>query len=206
MARRTRDEATLVRFEARNDAQKSACRLARDHDILFLIGPAGSGKTACAIGLALEYAAAQGERVAVCRPAVAASATLGYAKGDVGQKYAPWAAPVMESARRFVLGDPSPHIEMLPMEYVQGRTLKYAVLDEAQNCTVFEIESFLTRLAVGGKFFIAGDPEQAVVKGSGLAPWAAALEGLAGVACVTFPPGQSMRSPLVEAIIQRRPR
>lgn len=211
MAKRQRgdDQAgvPLVRFEPRSKAQEQARRMAEACQVLFLTGQAGVGKTAAAVGLALSHAVPQRLRVAVCRPAVGPSQTLGFMKGDLNQKYGMWAAPVMECAAHFVLGNPAEHLEMLPLEFVQGRTLQYAVLDEAQNCTVDELEAFLTRLGKGGKLFISGDPQQSVIGNrSGLQPWLDALEGLEGVGQVRFPPGESMRSPIIEAIIRRRPR
>lgn len=199
--------APLVRFDPRSDAQRAAQRAAEEADVVFLVGGPGVGKTAAAVGLALLHAVPQGERVSVCRPAVEASAGIGWLKGTLHDKYGVWAAPVVDCAEKFILGGAGQHLDFCPMAYLQGRTLRYAVLDEAQNCTVDELEMFLTRLGKGGKFFVAGDPTQSVIgERSGLVPWANALAGLPRVASVTFPPGQSMRSPLVEAIVRRRPR
>ncbi len=196
-----------VTFVPRNRSQALARKLFADNSVLFLVGPAGGGKTAAAIGLALSQAVPMLARVSVCRPAVEASKGLGFAKGDPYDKYGPWVAPVVENASKFVQGGAIGHLDLQPMATLQGRTFDGpAILDEAQNCTSEEILIFLTRMGATSKLLISGDSEQAVIPNSGLAPWIRCLEGVPGVAVVRFAADENLRHPLVQEFIRRRPR
>lgn len=203
------ESGALVRFEPKNRSQRRAQRAAEQADVVFLIGPAGGGKTACAVGLALAHAVPRGERVSVSRPAVEAGNSLGYLKGTMEEKYGPWVVPVIENAKKFLF-DPSGyerHLDLSPLGYLRGKTFEgAAILDEAQNCTTADILLFLTRMGAGCKLFISGDPQQSDIDESGLMPWARALKGCPGVACVYFPEDECLRHPLVAEIIRRRPR
>lgn len=205
--KQTQQQDTIVRFEPKNEAQRRAKAAFETHDVLFLVGPAGGGKTATAIALALQHAVPRRQTVAVCRPAVEASAGLGYLPGELNQKYAVWMSPVLECAKRFILGDPAPHLEACPLPYLRGKTFDgAAILDEAQNCTVAEILLFLTRLGTGGKLLIAGDVMQADIPDSGLDPWMKSLRGVARVGRIWFSEDNNLRHPLVREVVKRVPK
>lgn len=197
-----------ILFEPRNRSQARARAMFSRNEVLFLVGPAGGGKTAAAVGLGLAHAVPLLQKVVVCRPAVEASRGLGFAKGDPFEKYGPWVAPVVENAAKFVEGGSvMQHLDLQQMATLQGRTFDGpAILDEAQNCTVEELLLFLTRMGQGSKLLISGDPDQAVIPNSGLLAWMRCLDGVPGVAAIDFPPDQNLRHPLVAEFLKRRPR
>ncbi len=176
----------------------------RVFDILFLIGPAGTGKTHAAVSLAL-----QSERVVITRPAVELDGErLGYLPGGPDEKLHPFMLPVLdvlrtqlgivEANKRFKA------FEVCPLAFIRGRTLSdcVAILDEAQNATRAQRKTYLTRLGRGGKMIISGDPSQSDIRGGGKVFLEEVAElvraGMAGV--VRFDQSMQQRSPLLEGI------
>lgn len=198
---------TLVRFEPSGAAQERAEKLWKECDILFLLGAAGTGKTYTGVGLAMQHAVPKNDRIVLTRPAVEASAGLGYLKGTLDEKYAPWIAPFFDVAKSLVLNPSTDLFDPQPLPYLRGRTFDSVVLlDESQNCTVDEIFLVLTRIGRRGKLILTGDPDQCDIENSGLVRWAHALKGVAGVGIVLFPVTQQHRHPLIAQIMKRKPR
>lgn len=197
----------IVRFEPKGTGQVKAARLWESADVLFLLGAAGTGKTHTALGLACGSAVAEKTRVTVVRPVVEVGRSLGFLKGTLDEKLAPWAVNVRQVAASLVFGGPQDFLDVQPLSLVRGRTFDQpVVVDEAQNCTADELYMLLTRIGKRGRVILSGDPHQADLPNSGLMPWARALKGLARVAIVVFPDHQQHRNPLVTQIIKRRPR
>lgn len=193
----------------RAGCQKLARELIERHDILFLLGSAGSGKTFVSIEMARRrLVAGQIERVVVSRPAVECGGEkLGFIPGEVGNKMALWMLPFQDVLRPLLGTQAEKELasfEVVPLAFIRGRTLGHcvAVLDEAQNATLQQLRAFLTRIGPGGKLLVVGDPGQSDLAGGGrhLSILADEMErrGLAGV--VRFPPSAVCRHPLIAGV------
>lgn len=193
-----------------NDAQRRAAALFRTCDWLFLLGPAGTGKTHTALGLALTATfAREVDRVWLTRPLVECGGErVGYLPGDLDEKLAPWLGPFSD-----VLGsmthEPAAsvlakHAEVVPLAFIRGRTARrvVSVLDEAQNCTYSQLSSYLTRLGSGSKMILCGDPTQRDVNGNALVDAAKRLRGMAGVGVVVMQ-DSGLRHPRLTEMIRR---
>lgn len=182
-------------------------------DLVFGIGPAGTGKTylavAHAVGMLLSGAV---ERVILSRPALEAGERIGFLPGDVKEKVDPYLRPLYDAlhdmlhadyiARRIAAGE----IEIAPIAFMRGRTFTRAavILDEAQNATVAQMKMFLTRLGEGAHMVVTGDPSQSDLpssEASGLADAIGLLETVEGVAVARFTAADVVRHPLVSRII-----
>jgi phosphate starvation-inducible PhoH-like protein len=184
------------------------------HDIVFSIGPAGTGKTYLAVAAAVHaLKSRQVERILLVRPAVEAGESLGFLPGDMKEKVDPYLRPLydalndllsFEKIRRFLdLGV----IEVAPLAYMRGRTLNnaFVILDEAQNTTVGQMKMFLTRLGYGSKAVITGDVTQidlGVEHASGLVEIQSILHDVPGIEFVYLTDRDVVRHHLVREIIR----
>ncbi len=185
----------------------------RTHDIVFGIGPAGTGKTYLAVAMAVRMLREKEvDRIVLARPAVEAGESLGFLPGDLQEKVDPYLRPLYdalhemlsyEKLQRFLqLGV----VEIAPLAYMRGRTLAraFVILDEAQNTTLGQMKMFLTRLGPNSKSAITGDITQidlADEGSSGLVQIRPILQGLSGVRFVTFTERDVVRHRLVRDII-----
>lgn len=214
-----RADASLLDFLKRQAAAPKTAGQARyvrtilDNDIVFCIGPAGTGKTYLAVAVALDYLK-RGElkRIVLCRPAVEAGEHLGFLPGDMRAKVDPYLRPLYDAlhdlmdpaqVRKYVDND---LIEILPLAFVRGRTLDNAfiVLDEAQNCTVAQMKTFLTRLGTVAKLVVTGDITQVDLPGdqqSGLVDVQGRLANIRGIRFVRLGEDDIMRHRLVRDIV-----
>jgi phosphate starvation-inducible PhoH-like protein len=210
----------VARFEPRSPTQAEAQRAYHDADLLVLLGPAGAGKTHCAVGLAVTdvlSGAGPRKRVVVLRPAVQADAQLGYLEGSLEDKLAPYAAPVRHVLARTCFRPPPQLLTFEALGYARGHTYAdcVVVLDEAQNCTLPQLRLVISRLGRGARLVVCGDPEQSdLPRPPGRHPSAPpppcpleqaarALDGVTGVRVVRFPDGECHRHPLVAACLSR---
>ncbi len=186
----------------------------RRYDIVFGIGPAGTGKTYLAMAMAVSYLMKKAvRRVVLARPAVEAGEHLGFLPGDLHEKVNPYLRPLydalhdmmdFESASRLLQQG---IIEVAPLAFMRGRTLNdaFVILDEAQNATSEQMKMFLTRLGFSSKAVITGDVTQTdlpVGKTSGLIEAQRILEGIEGIRFVYFSRDDVIRHPLVQEIIE----
>ena len=186
----------------------------KQNDLVFAIGPAGTGKTYLAMAFALHYLIAENiSRIILTRPAVEAGESLGYLPGDLEQKVNPYLRPLYDA-----IYDMIPYtmfqkyvekgaIEVAPLAYMRGRTLhdSFIILDEAQNTTRGQILMFLTRLGFNSKTIVTGDITQIDLpktKKSGLIVASKTLERINGISFVYLGPEDVVRHPLVEEIIK----
>ncbi|HDX9626578.1 TPA: PhoH family protein [Bacillus cereus] len=186
----------------------------KKNDIVFGIGPAGTGKTYLAVVMAVR-ALKQGyvKKIILTRPAVEAGESLGFLPGDLKEKVDPYLRPLYD-ALHDILGQEYTQrmmergvIEIAPLAYMRGRTLddSFVILDEAQNTTGAQIKMFLTRLGFSSKMVITGDPSQVdLPKGvkSGLSLAANILSGVSGLSFITLEQTDVVRHPLVQRIIE----
>lgn len=216
-ARQTRRKTEQVADKAntpkpRNAAQVEAASVIHKHDIVFLIGPAGCGKSFAAVSLTWDRVA-RGlcDRVIVTRPMVACGGEdIGFLPGDKNEKLHPWLMPI-EDVLISVVGDRKTaegvmkSFEALPMAHVRGRNFMagtVAICDEAQNANVSQLHAYLTRGCEGGKIFVCGDPEQGDLPNGGkhLIQIAREMEREGVAAVVEFTPEMIVRSPKIAGI------
>ncbi len=224
---RDKPEANLVEFftddkvsssvrrvvTPRNMAQKLYLQAISDMDIVFGVGPAGTGKTYLAVAAA---AAAlqdkQMKRIILCRPAVEAGERLGFLPGDIAEKVNPYLRPLYDSLYDIIGFEKVEKlmersiIEIAPLAFMRGRTLNdaFIILDEAQNTTPEQMKMFLTRLGFGSKAVVTGDVTQVDLpdgKKSGLREVRRILDGVEGLQFFDFSDKDVVRHPLVGKIV-----
>ena len=186
----------------------------RGNDMVFGIGPAGTGKTFLAVAAAVHmYQEGLIERMVFCRPAVEAGEQLGFLPGDMLEKIDPYLRPIYDALNEMMPADQVPkkiesgEIEIAPLAFMRGRTLKnaFVVLDEAQNTTSMQMKMFLTRMGEGTRMVITGDPSQVDLPpgtGSGLKEAMSILRDVDEVPFVHFDAKDVVRHKLVTKIIE----
>jgi phosphate starvation-inducible PhoH-like protein len=191
-----------------NEAQRESEKIFNKKDVIFLLGPAGTGKTHQAVKLALtSYLNGKCRRMILSRPMVECGEKLGFLPGDINQKLAPWVAPIEDVLRRITTTNPQEvmkSMEIIPLAVMRGRTFDdcVAILDEAQNCTWEQLKLFITRLGKGGKLIICGDPDQSDLKfNNSLQSFTNCLENLDCVGYVRFDESMIVRHPSLLSII-----
>lgn len=186
----------------------------KNHDLVFGIGPAGTGKTYLAMAMAVSaLKGGQTSRILLTRPAVEAGERLGFLPGDISAKIDPYLRPLYDALYDMIPPDSLERyierniIEVAPLAFMRGRTLNnaFVVLDEAQNATVEQMKMFLTRLGYDSKAVVTGDITQTDLpfgKLSGLADAQAVLSTIEGIAFVYFSSEDVVRHELVQRIIE----
>ncbi|NDY42771.1 PhoH family protein [Dissulfurirhabdus thermomarina] len=195
-------------------AQKAYVDAIRRHDIVFGIGPAGTGKTYLAMAMAVAaLVREEAARIVLARPAVEAGERLGFLPGDLAEKVNPYLRPLYDALYDMLPLDRASRlldrgvIEVAPLAFMRGRTLNeaFVILDEAQNTTSEQMKMFLTRLGYGSKAVITGDVTQIDLpekQASGLVEAEAILRGVPGIAFIHFTHLDVVRHRLVRRIIQ----
>lgn len=202
-------------LEFLNQAQKMAWAGFDQHDVLFLLGSPGSGKThlACAFAIS-EILAKRRRKIVLTRPVVEAGGeSLGFLPGDLGEKLNPYMLPMFHCMDKMV-GTEGPQKEMIgraievaPIAFMRGRTFddSVCIFDEAQNATVAQLKLFLTRFGQNSKVIITGDPKQSDLRqqDQGLMHVVKRLEDLPGVGVIHFKASSIVRHPLIASIVER---
>jgi phosphate starvation-inducible PhoH-like protein len=193
--------------------QEKYIKAAENNDIVFCIGPAGTGKTYLAVALAIAYLNKKiVQKIILARPAVEAGESLGYLPGDYRDKIDPYLHPLNDALSEMLPRDrlrklvEQDVIEVIPMAFMRGRTLNnsFVLLDEAQNCTFLQMKMFLTRLGFNSKSIINGDITQIDLpdeKSSGLVSIQEILKGIEGIKFVHLGSEDVLRHNLVKKII-----
>jgi phosphate starvation-inducible PhoH-like protein len=201
------------RITPRGPVQAQYVKALRTHDMVFGLGPAGTGKTYLAVAMAVDMLmSGQVERIILSRPAVEAGERLGFLPGDLKEKVDPYLRPLYDALHDMLTGEQvmkrleSGDIEIAPLAFMRGRTLAnaYVILDEAQNTTPVQMQMFLTRLGENARMAITGDLSQIdLPKGarSGLTDAVETLEGVEGIAMIRFTEADVVRHPLVSRIV-----
>jgi phosphate starvation-inducible protein PhoH and related proteins len=200
--------------EPRTAMQKSYVKNLFEHELVFGLGPAGTGKTYLAVAAAVSmFIEGQVDRIVLSRPAVEAGERLGFLPGDMKEKVDPYMQPLYDAlndffpARQVAKMIEERQIEIAPLAFMRGRTLAnaYVVLDEAQNATTMQMKMFLTRLGEGSRMAVTGDTTQIdLPRGvmSGLIEAERVLRDVQGVGFTRFTAEDVVRHPLVARIIR----
>ena len=201
---------------ARNLAQKQYLEALRSNELVFAVGPAGTGKTYLAVAMAISMLQQRRiKRLVLTRPAVEAGERLGFLPGDLAEKVNPYLRPLYDAMHDMM---PQPKvaalmetgaIEIAPLAFMRGRTLNdsFIILDEAQNTTREQMKMFLTRMGFGSRMAVTGDvtqidlPQGAGEPRSGLIHALNILEGVKGIAIHRFGKSDVVRHPLVGNIV-----
>jgi phosphate starvation-inducible protein PhoH and related proteins len=212
------DEIILVGKEnvvkARNEKQKEYYRKVRENDIVFSIGPAGTGKTYLAVAMAVAaFRNREVSKLVLARPAVEAGESLGFLPGDLTAKIDPYLRPLYDALDDMIPSDKLKGmmerrgIEVVPLAYMRGRTLNnaFVILDEAQNATTMQMKMFLTRLGANSRAIVTGDLTQIDLPRnveSGLLQAEQILRNIDGIGFVYFEKGDVVRHRLVKEILK----
>jgi phosphate starvation-inducible protein PhoH and related proteins len=208
---RTRKKTIVPRSAMQIDYMRALTKT----DIIFALGPAGTGKTYIAVAQAVsQLMTGSVQRLILSRPAVEAGERLGFLPGDMKEKVDPYLRPIYDALydcmppeqveRRIASGE----IEIAPIAFMRGRTLgdAFVILDEAQNTTPAQMKMFLTRFGQNSRMVICGDPRQVDIPGgdaqSGLADAVRRLEGVDGIAMIRFTAADVVRHPIVGRIVE----
>jgi phosphate starvation-inducible PhoH-like protein len=202
------------RIGARSANQAVYLKALRTSELVFGIGPAGTGKTYLAVAMAVDMLMSGAiERIILSRPAVEAGERLGFLPGDLREKVDPYLRPLYDALHDMLPGDQvikrlsSGEIEIAPLAFMRGRTLAnaFVILDEAQNTTPVQMKMFLTRLGEGSRMAVTGDLTQIDLPPrtkSGLADALETLDNEDGIAVVKFNDTDVVRHPLVSRIVR----
>jgi phosphate starvation-inducible PhoH-like protein len=202
-----------VKIKAKTINQRKLVQAVNTHDMVFAVGPAGTGKTYTAVALAVRaLKAKEVKRIILTRPAVEAGENLGFLPGDLKEKLDPYLMPLYDALRDMIppekLADMMEFgiIEIAPLAFMRGRTLDkaFVILDEAQNATTMQMKMFLTRMGQTANFVITGDMSQVDLpkkQRSGLAYALDALQGVEGIGIVRLNQNDVIRHTLVKRII-----
>lgn len=200
-------------IEFKNEAQSLAWTSFQQHDVLFLIGPAGTGKSFLASAFAIENILnKERKKIILTRPIVESGESLGFLPGEFEEKVHPYMMPLYDCIDKMV-GREGPWrdrinqaVEVAPIAYMRGRTFDDAVciFDEAQNASMLQLKLFLTRFGENSKIIITGDPTQSDIGGKvALVEVMQKLRGVDGIGVVEFKPNAIVRHTLVGKIIEK---
>ena len=203
-----------VKIKAKTINQRKLVEAVNKNDMVFAVGPAGTGKTYTAVALAVRaLKAKEVKRIILTRPAVEAGENLGFLPGDLKEKLDPYMMPLYDALRDMIppekLADMIEFgiIEIAPLAFMRGRTLDkaFVILDEAQNATTMQMKMFLTRMGMTAKFVVTGDMSQVDLprkQRSGLAYALDALQDVEGIKIIRLGQSDVIRHSLVKRVIE----
>lgn len=203
-----------IKVHARTANQRKLVKECDKNDMVFAIGPAGTGKTYTAVALAVRAMKnKEVRRIILTRPAVEAGEHLGFLPGDLKEKLDPYMQPIYDGLRDMIPAEKldafieSGVIQIAPLAFMRGRTLDnaFVILDEAQNATISQMKMFLTRMGKNAKFIITGDVSQVDLpkhQKSGLIRALSLLNGVDGISVIHLDQNDVIRHKLVKKIIQ----
>ena len=200
-------------IKAKTVNQQKLVEVSSENDLVFAVGPAGTGKTYTAVALAVNALKnREVRRIVMTRPAVEAGENLGFLPGDLKEKLDPYLQPLYDALRDMIPKEKldfyleNKTIEIAPLAFMRGRTLDdaYVILDESQNTTTSQMKMFLTRMGENSRFIITGDPTQIDLpkhQKSGLKEVLVKLKDIKGIGIVELDGRDVLRHPLVKKII-----
>lgn len=202
-----------AKIKARTSNQKKLVKEIKEKDLVFAVGPAGTGKTYTAVAMAVKALKdKEVKRIVLTRPAVEAGENLGFLPGDLKEKLDPYLMPLYDALRDMIprekLNEMLEHgvIEIAPLAFMRGRTLDkaFVILDEAQNATIMQMKMFLTRMGTSAKFVITGDMSQVDLPSkqkSGLSRALDLLQNVDGIGTIRMGKTDVIRHRLVKSIV-----
>ena len=212
---RNYNSVTRKKLLPKTDNQADYIRAIVESDVTICIGPAGSGKTAVAVGLACEYIlSGKIKKIIITRPVVESGKGLGFLPGTFDEKIHPYLVPVLEEMNLYLGKDSVKSlrekglIEVCPLEYMRGRNFhnSFMILDEAQNCTYEQIKMFLTRIGRNSKAVLNGDLDQSdlpIRLGGALENCVDKLDGVKGVGISELDESDIVRNDVISRILSR---
>ncbi len=203
----------FFRFEPVNESQRISMELFHKKRIIFMLGPAGCGKTLCAYGLAIKsFIEKRTSKIYLTRP-IQATEDVGYLPGDVAEKIAPYMVPFYQAQSKLVYGKlPKDLVEQLPLAYMRGITFNDAVciLDEAQNVTTAQLKLYISRMGKGSKLIICADPTQTDIRqtcpddyDTDIEYIVDKLENHFAVGVIDYKNSEVVRDPILSSILDR---
>ena len=218
-ARPVQDGVAVIETRKRSITTRSLAQVRyveamREHELVFGLGPAGTGKTYLAVAVAVSmYLSGQVDRIVLSRPAVEAGERLGFLPGDLREKIDPYLRPLYDALYDMLPADAvekrieARDIEIAPLAFMRGRTLANAfiILDEAQNTTAVQMKMFLTRMGENARMVVTGDLSQVDLPAgtaSGLKDALTTLNGMPGAAFIEFTDADVVRNPMVTRIVR----
>lgn len=202
-----------AKIKARTSNQKKLVKEIKEKDLVFAVGPAGTGKTYTAVAMAVKALKdKEVKRIVLTRPAVEAGENLGFLPGDLKEKLDPYLMPLYDALKDMIprekLNEMLEHgvIEIAPLAFMRGRTLDkaFVILDEAQNATIMQMKMFLTRMGTSAKFVITGDMSQVDLPSkqkSGLSRAIDLLQNVDGIGTIRMGKTDVIRHRLVKSIV-----
>ena len=203
------------RLKAKTENQRNYILEMAESDVTICTGPAGTGKTAVAVGLASEYILNKKvEKIIITRPVVEVGTRgLGFLPGSLNEKMQPWVVPLLEEMNSYLSTETvnsmraTNTIELAPLEYMRGRNFhnSFMILDEAQNCTFEQIKMFLTRIGQNSKAVINGDIDQTDLRqeDNALSECVERLEGVRGLSICRLTEQDIVRNRIISRILSR---
>lgn len=201
------------KLEYANAAQKLAWQVIEQHDVVFLLGPAGTGKTHLAMAYAIsELLAKRKKKIVLTRPIVEAGEKLGFLPGTFEEKVNPYMLPLLDCITKCVgsaggqFDAVNRAMEFAPLAFMRGRTFddSICIFDESQNATMSQMKLFLTRLGKNSKMIVTGDPSQTdLIGNTSLQDVVDKVQGVEGIGLVEMKANSIVRHPLVGKIIEK---
>lgn len=203
---------------AKNDGQKLYIKAILNSEIVLCEGPSGSGKSHCAIGMAMNlFDRGHYSKIIITRPAVEAGENLGFLPGDLNEKLDPYMRPLIDELSYYASSSEiyqlkrEGHLEVCPLAYTRGRTFKDAVIigDELQNCTPEQIRMLLTRIGENSKMILNGDITQSDLRKQDQGAFAQVckcLEGVEGISIIHLSESDIVRNPIIGRILEKLPK
>jgi len=208
----TNKVSSQLHLEFKNDRQSEAWDSFQKNDVIFMSGPAGSGKTYLAMSFALsQLFAGKQNKIILTRPIVESGESLGYLPGEFEEKVAPYMLPLYDNMSKMLnynvnaIEGIKKNIEVAPIAYMRGRNFSNCVciFDEAQNATLSQLKLFLSRFSDNSKVIVTGDPDQSDIVNSGLCECILRLSDIEEIGFIKFYNEHIVRHPLVGKIIDK---
>lgn len=202
---------TRWHFNFLNNYQKEAWDAIEKNEVIFLLGPAGTGKTQIATAYAAQAVLQKRARKFLLTRPMVTTEQMGFLPGDANEKLHPFLIPILDSLDECCGKDGQDRkrideaMEFAPLAFMRGRSFNWsiAMLDEAQNATTEQLKLFLTRIGKRSKLIITGDPYQSDLKNSGLMYIVDKLQDIEGVAIIKLPDAAQVRNPIITKMLER---
>jgi phosphate starvation-inducible PhoH-like protein len=208
-------QTKVTGINPRTDSQREFLNAIKENDIIFVNGPAGTGKTHLSVGVGVQgIKEGAYDKLIITRPVVESGEKLGFLPGDLNDKLNPYMMPIFDELRHFLPPQEIEHwrksqiLEIVPLAYMRGRNFhkSFIILDEAQNTTVEQLKMVLTRIGFYSKMVLAGDVNQTdlpMFKRGGFDVYMSVLKDIEGIAIIDMPLSDIVRNPIITKILEK---